>query len=166
MFLQSKNYCSSSPYLSMPFAQSQRTKSQEPLQRICSSPVGASAGIKTKRANAPMIAQMMVIIFDFMVWKFIAWKFTDAGLILHPLKIEMFAIPLGRWNSSVFLHKIIVHIVCVCTCQNVGSGVVRCVSFPLAALVACDFFVNVCSHCFIVFVVSDCKGSNYFWISK
>ena len=141
----------------MPFEQSQKTKSHEPLQRICSSPVGASAGIKTKRANAPMIAQIMVIIFDFIIWKFIAWKFTDAGLVLHPLKTEMPVIPLGRWNSSIFLHKIIIHIVCVCTCQNVGSGVVRCVSFPLASLVAGDFFVNVCSHCFVYLLFSIAK---------
>ena len=66
-------------------------------------------------------------------------------------------IPLGRWNSSIFLHKIIIHIVCVCTCQNVGSGVVRCVSFPLATLVAGDFFVNVCSHCFVYLLFSIAK---------
>ena len=143
----------------MPFTQSQKTKSHEPLQRSCSSPVGASAGRKTKRASAPMIAQIMVIIFDFIIWKFIVWKFTDAGLVLHPLKIEMPVIPLGRWNSSIFLHKIIIHIVCVCTCQNVGSGVVRCVSFPVASLVACDFFVNVCSHCFVYLLFSIAKVS-------
>ena len=68
-------------------------------------------------------------------------------------------IPLGRWNSSIFLHKIIIHIVCVCTCQNVGSGVVRCVSFPVASLVACDFFVNVCSHCFVYLLFSIAKVS-------
>ena len=67
------------------------------------------------------------------------------------------AIPLGRWNSSIFLHKIIIHIMCVCTCQNVGSGVIRCVSFPLASLVAGDFFVNVCSHCFVYLLFSIAK---------
>ena len=45
----------------------------------------------------------------------------------------------------------------VCTCQNVGSGVVRCVSFPLASLVAGDFFVNVCSHCFVYLLFSIAK---------
>ena len=51
----------------MHFAQSKKTKSQEPLQRIWSPPVGASAGIKTKRANAPMIAQIVVIIYAFII---------------------------------------------------------------------------------------------------
>ena len=55
-----------SPYFSMPFAQSKKTKSQEPLQRICSPMVDASAGIKT-RAIAPTIAQIVVIIFDFII---------------------------------------------------------------------------------------------------
>lgn len=50
----------------MPFAQSKKTKSQEPLQRICSPMVDASAG-RTKRASAPMIAQIVVIIFDFII---------------------------------------------------------------------------------------------------
>ena len=81
----------------------------------------------------------------------------EAGLVLHPLEIEMFAIPLCRWNATVFVHKIIIHIMCVCTCQNVGSGVVRCVSFQLASLVAGDFFVNVCSHCFVVLLFSIAK---------
>ena len=58
----------------MPFTQSQKTKSQEPLQRICSSPVGASAGKKKKRANAPTIAQIVEIIFAFIIWKFMVWK--------------------------------------------------------------------------------------------
>ena len=141
----------------MPLEQSQKTKSHEPLQRICSSPVGASAGIKTKIANAPMIAQIMVIIFDFIIWKFMVWKFTDAGLVLHPLETEMPMIPLGRWNSSIFLHKIIIHIMCVWTCQNVGSGVVRCASLPFATIVAGNFFVNVCSHCFVVLLFSIAK---------
>ena len=66
-------------------------------------------------------------------------------------------IPLGRRNSSIFLHKIIIHIMCVCTCQNVGSGVVRCASFPRASLVAGDFFVNVCSHCFVFLLFSIAK---------
>lgn len=51
----------------MPFTQSQKTKSHEPLQRTCSSPVGASAGKKKKRASAPTIAQIVVIIFDFIM---------------------------------------------------------------------------------------------------
>lgn len=50
----------------MPFAQSKKTKSQEPLQRICSPMVGASAGRKT-RASAPTIAQIVMIIFDFII---------------------------------------------------------------------------------------------------
>lgn len=50
----------------MHFAQSKKTKSQEPLQRICSPKVDASAGIKT-RASAPTIAQIVVIIFDFII---------------------------------------------------------------------------------------------------
>ena len=54
------------PYLSMPFAQSKKTKSQEPLQRICSPMVDASAGRKT-RASAPTIAQIVVIVFDFII---------------------------------------------------------------------------------------------------
>ena len=141
----------------MPFEQSQKTTSHEPLQRSCSSPVGASAGIKTKRASAPMIAQIMVIIFDFIIWKFIVWKFTDAGLVLHPLEIEMFAIPLCRWNATIFLHKFRIHIVRVCTCQNVGSGVVRCVSLPFATIVAGNFFVNVCFHCFVYLLFSIAK---------
>ena len=83
----------------------------------------------------------------------------DVGLVLHPLKIEMPMIPLGRWNSSIFAHKFIIHIVCGCTYQNVGSGVVRCASFPLATLVAGDFFVNVCSHCFVFLLFSIAKVS-------
>ena len=67
------------------------------------------------------------------------------------------AIPLGRWNATVFVHKFRIHIVGVGTCQNVGSGVVRCVSFPLASLVAGDFFVNVCSHCFVYLLFSIAK---------
>lgn len=50
----------------MTFAQSKKTKSQEPLQRICSPTVDASAGIKT-RASAPMIAQIVLITFAFIV---------------------------------------------------------------------------------------------------
>ena len=46
---------------------------------------------------------------------------------------------------------------CVCTRQNVGSGVVRCVSLPLATSVAGDFFVNVCSHCFVYLLFSIAK---------
>ena len=83
----------------------------------------------------------------------------DAGLVLYSLKIEMFAIPLGRWNATIFVHKFIIHIVRVRTCQNVGSGVVRCASFPLATLVACDFLVNVCSHCFVFLLFSIAKIS-------
>ena len=81
----------------------------------------------------------------------------EVGLVLHPLEIEMFAIPLCRWNATVFVHKFRIHIVCACTCQNVGSGVVRCVSFPFATLVAGDFFVNVCSHCFVYLLFSIAK---------
>ena len=81
----------------------------------------------------------------------------EAGLVLHPLEIEMFAIPLCRWNATVFVYEFRIHIVCACTCQNVGSGVVRCVSFPFATLVACNFFVNVCSHCFVVLLFSIAK---------
>lgn len=51
----------------MPFTQSQKTKSHEPLQRSCPNAVGASAGIKTKRASAPTIAQIVVIIFAFII---------------------------------------------------------------------------------------------------
>ena len=50
----------------------------------------------------------------------------------------------------------------VSTCQNVGGEVVRCVSFPLAALVAGDFFVNVCSHCFVYLLFSVAKVSIIF----
>ena len=50
----------------MPFAQRQKTKSQEPLQMICRPTVGASAGIKT-RASAPTIAQIVMIIFAFII---------------------------------------------------------------------------------------------------
>ena len=50
----------------MPFAQSKKTISQEPLQMIWSPMVDASAGRKT-RASAPMIAQIVVIIFDFII---------------------------------------------------------------------------------------------------
>ena len=69
------------------------------------------------------------------------------------------AIPLGSWNATVFVHKFRIHIVCAGTCQNVGSGVVRCVSFPLASLVAGNFFVNVCFHCFVVLLFSIAKIS-------
>ena len=48
----------------MPFAQSKKTKSHEPLQRIWSPMVDASAGRKT-RASAPMIAQIVLTIFAF-----------------------------------------------------------------------------------------------------
>lgn len=51
----------------MPFAQSQKIKSHEPLQRICVPEVDASAGNKTKRASAPTIAQILVIIFAFII---------------------------------------------------------------------------------------------------
>ena len=68
-------------------------------------------------------------------------------------------IPLWGRYATIFLHKIIIHIVCVCTCQNVGSGVVRCAFFPLASLVAGDFFVNVCSHCFVFLLFSIAKVS-------
>ena len=61
----------------MPFAQSKKTKSQEPLQRIWSPMVDASAG-RMKRASAPTIAQIVVIIFAFIIWKFIAWKFISS----------------------------------------------------------------------------------------
>lgn len=50
----------------MPFAQSKKTKSQEPLQMICSPMVDASAGRKT-RANAPTIAQIVMITFAFII---------------------------------------------------------------------------------------------------
>ena len=68
-------------------------------------------------------------------------------------------IPLCRRNAVIFLHKIIIHIMCVCTRQNVGSGVVRCASFPLASLVAGDFLVNVCFHCFVFLLFSIAKVS-------
>ena len=61
----------------MPFAQSKKTKSHEPLQMICSPTVDASAGRKT-RASAPTTAQIVVIIFAFIIWKFIAWKFISS----------------------------------------------------------------------------------------
>ena len=91
--------------------------------------------------------------------KIYSLKITDAGLILYPLKIEMPVIPLWGRYATIFLHKIRIHIVRVSTCQNVGSGVVRCVSFPLASLVAGDFFVNVCSHCFVYLLFSVAKLS-------
>ena len=75
-------------------------------------------------------------------------KIPDAGLILHPLKIEMLMIPPCGRDTFILVHKLTIHIVGVGTCQNVGSGVIRCASLPLAALVAGDFFVNVCSHRF------------------
>ena len=50
----------------MPFAQSKKTKSHEPLQRIWSPMVDASAGRKT-RASAPTIAQIVLIIFAFII---------------------------------------------------------------------------------------------------
>lgn len=40
----------------------------------------------------------------------------DAGLFLHPLKIEMPAIPLGGRNAIIFLHKFKIHIVRIGTC--------------------------------------------------
>ena len=98
----------------MPFAQSQKTKSQEPLQRICSSPVGASAGIKTKSANAPMIAQIVVIIFDFIIWKFMVWKFIvkfdeNSPIVprLHPCREILFLLLLSlfrnRWKFGILI---------------------------------------------------------------
>ena len=71
-----------------------------------------------------------------------------AELILHPLETEMPMIPLGGRNAVIFLHKFRIHIVGVGTCQNVGSGVVRCVTRSLITFVICDFFVTVCSHRF------------------
>ena len=118
--LWSKNYCSSSPYFSMPFEQSQKTKSHEPLQRSCSSPVGASAGIKTKRASAPMIAQIMVIIFDFIIWKFIVWKFIvkfDENLPIvlqvHPCREILFLLLLSlfrnMWKFGILIYHWKIH---------------------------------------------------------
>ena len=68
-------------------------------------------------------------------------------------------------ESKNYYLKILVR-VRVCTCQNVGSGVVRCVSFPFATLVAGDFFVNVCSHCFVVLLFSIAKVSIIFIYPK
>ena len=96
------------------------------------------------------------MLFDLKIYSL---KITDAGLILYPLKIEMLTIPLCGRNAIIFVHKFRIHIVRVSTCQNVGCGVVRCVSFPLASLVAGDFFVNVCSHCFVYLLFSVAKLS-------
>ena len=74
----------------------------------------------------------------------------------------MLTIPLCGRNAIIFVHKFRIHIVRVSTCQNVGCGVVRCVSFPLASLVAGDFFVNVCSHCFVYLLFSVAKVSIIF----
>ena len=91
------------------------------------------------------------------VLKIYGLKIPDVGLVLHPLKIEMFAIPLCGRNTTIFLHKFRIQIVRVCTCQNVGSGVIRCASFPFATIVAGNFFVNVCFHCFVYLLFSIAK---------
>lgn len=99
------------------------------------------------------------MLFDLKIYSL---KIADAGLILYPLKIEMLTIPLCGRNAIIFVHKFRIHIVRVSTCQNVGSEVVWCVSFPLASLVAGDFFVNVCSHCFVYLLFSVAKLSIIF----
>lgn len=94
------------------------------------------------------------MLFDLKIYSL---KIPDAGLILYPLKIEMLTIPLCGRDTTIFVHKFRIHIVRVGACQNVGSGVVRCASFQLASLVAGDFFVNVCSHCFVFLLFSIAK---------
>ena len=96
------------------------------------------------------------MLFDLKIYSL---KITDAGLLLHPLKIEMLTIPLCGRDATILLNKFRIQIVGVGTCQNVGSGVVGCASFPIASLVAGDFFVNVCSHCFVYLLFLIAKVS-------
>ena len=102
------------PYFSVPFEQSQKTKSHEPLQRICSPTVGASAGRKT-RASAPMIAQIMVIIFDFIIWKFIVKSDENLPIVhqVHPCREILFLLLLSlfrnRWKFGILIYHWKIH---------------------------------------------------------
>ena len=46
---------------------------------------------------------------------------------------------------------------CERTRKNVGSIIVRCIAIPFASLVAGDFLINVCSHCFVYLLFSIAK---------
>ena len=62
-----------------------------------------------------VIALILVfhMLFDLKIYSL---KIPDAGLILYPLKIEMLTIPLCGRNATIFLHKVIIHIVAIGTC--------------------------------------------------